>query len=99
MASKMIRHGAIRSVLFPNQHAIAKMLSVVDRKIHAEERRKAALDALFKTLLQHLMTGKVRIVDATLGAGSEPASTAPAPTDMPRVRAVMRDHNPMEGEA
>ena len=37
------------------------MLSAVDRKIEAEEQRKVALDALFKTLLYHLMTGKVRV--------------------------------------
>ena len=45
----------------PEQRAIAEMLRAVDRKIQAEERRKAALDALFRTLLHHLMTGKVRV--------------------------------------
>ena len=45
----------------PEQRTIADMLRAMDRKIQAEERRKAALDALFKTLLQQLMTGKVRV--------------------------------------
>jgi len=38
-------------------------LSAVDRKIEAEERRKAALQALFKTMLHQLMTGQIRLVD------------------------------------
>ena len=52
----------------PEQRAIADILRTVDRKIQAEEQRKAALDALFKTLLHHLMTGKVRV----RGAITEP---------------------------
>ncbi|RKY65868.1 MAG: hypothetical protein DRQ08_04580 [Candidatus Latescibacterota bacterium] len=43
------------------QHKIARILQAVDRKIEAEENRKAALEALFKILLHHLMTGKVRV--------------------------------------
>jgi len=43
------------------QHKIARILRAVDRKIEAEENCKAALEALFKTLLHHLMTGKVRV--------------------------------------
>jgi type I restriction enzyme S subunit len=45
----------------PEQRAIAGTLRTVDRKIEAEESRKRALEALFKTLLHHLMTGKVRV--------------------------------------
>jgi type I restriction enzyme S subunit len=45
----------------PEQRRIAHMLSAVDRKIEAEERRKAALQALFKTMLHQLMTGRVRV--------------------------------------
>jgi hypothetical protein len=33
----------------------------VDAKIASEERRRDALDALFKSLLHHLMTGKLRL--------------------------------------
>ncbi len=33
----------------------------MDEKIKAEEERKEALEALFKSLLHHLMTGKVRV--------------------------------------
>ena len=56
----------LTSLLLPlspldEQHEIARILQAVDRKIEAEENRKAALEALFKTLLHHLMTGKVRV--------------------------------------
>jgi len=39
----------------------------VDRKIEAEEQRKAALQALLKTMLHQLMTGRVRVRDADFG--------------------------------
>ena len=43
------------------QQEIARMLSAVDNKIEAEENRKSVLQALFKTMLHQLMTGKVRV--------------------------------------
>jgi len=43
------------------QREIARMLQAVDAKIAAEERRRAALEEVFKTLLHQLMTGKVRV--------------------------------------
>lgn len=43
------------------QQEITHTLSAVDDKIEAEEKRKAALQALFKTTLHLLMTGKVRV--------------------------------------
>jgi type I restriction enzyme S subunit len=46
----------------PRQREIARMLQAVDRKIEAEEARKQALEALFKTLLHQLMSGKLRVV-------------------------------------
>ena len=45
----------------PEQRAIAEMLGAVDEKIQAEERRKAALQSLFRSMLHYLMTGKVRV--------------------------------------
>ncbi|GIV04284.1 MAG: hypothetical protein KatS3mg015_3114 [Fimbriimonadales bacterium] len=58
---------------FPEQRAIAEIVRGVDRKIEAEENRKAALDALFKTLLHHLMTGKVRVGGVVSGASEAKA--------------------------
>ena len=46
----------------PEQRAIARILAAVDQKIAAEEKRKAALQTLFRTMLHQLMTGQVRIV-------------------------------------
>jgi len=49
------------------QHKIAKILQVVDRKIEAEIKYKQALESLFKTLLQQLMTGQIRLKDFVEG--------------------------------
>ncbi|RTH18475.1 restriction endonuclease [Thermus scotoductus] len=43
------------------QREIARILRSVDEHIEAEERKKAALEALFKTLLHHLMMAKIRL--------------------------------------
>ena len=58
----------LKTVLLPippvqEQEAIAAILNAVDAKYEAEARRSAALDALFNSLLHHLMTGKVRVGD------------------------------------
>ncbi len=45
----------------PVQQKIAQILKAVDDKIEAEEKKKEALQALFKTMLHHLMTGKIRV--------------------------------------
>jgi len=45
------------------QRQISRILTEVDKKIEAEEKRKAALQALFKTMLHLLMTGKVKVKD------------------------------------
>jgi len=43
------------------QHLLVERIGAVDRKIAAEEQRLAALQALFRSLLQQLMTGQVRV--------------------------------------
>lgn len=48
------------------QRRIAQTLAAVDEKIEAEERRVAALEQLFKTLLRDLMTGRIRVNDLDL---------------------------------
>ena len=45
----------------PEQREIARILQAVDAKIAAEQARRAALEELFKTLLDQLMTGKIRV--------------------------------------
>lgn len=48
------------------QGEICLILRAVDKKLQAEEARKQALEALFKTLLNNLMTGKIRVKDVVL---------------------------------
>jgi type I restriction enzyme S subunit len=45
------------------QVEITKTLSALDDKIASEQNKKTALEALFKTLLSLLMTGKMRVKD------------------------------------
>jgi type I restriction enzyme S subunit len=61
-----INSHTIRSTLVPLpplsvQREIARQLGAVDAKIAALEKRRAALDALFRSLLEHLMTGRLRL--------------------------------------
>lgn len=53
------------------QHEIARILQAVDKKLHAEEARKQALEGLFKTLLHDLMTGKIRVNNISLTETTE----------------------------
>jgi len=58
----------VHSALVPvppiqEQQQITYALTSVDKKIEAEEKRKASLQTLFKTMLHLLMTGKVRVKD------------------------------------
>jgi type I restriction enzyme S subunit len=43
------------------QEEIAHILATTDCKIAVEENRKAALQALFKSMLHQLMTGQLRL--------------------------------------
>jgi len=46
---------------FSEQRKIADILSSIEQKIEAEENKKKALEELFKSLLNNLMTGKIRV--------------------------------------
>ena len=63
---KGINVPVLSSLLLPlsplsEQHEITHTLLAADRKIEAEEQRKAALQVLFKSMLHQLMTGQVRV--------------------------------------
>lgn len=45
----------------PDQAAMVKTLSSVDLKLEAEQNRKGALDALFKSMLHRLIIGQSRV--------------------------------------
>jgi type I restriction enzyme S subunit len=48
---------------FREQNEITDILSSIDKKIFQAESKKQTLQALFKTMLNQLMTGKVRVKD------------------------------------
>jgi len=60
------------------QREIARMLQAIDAKITAEERRRAALEDLFKTLLHALMSGRMRVPHIV---GGERSCDSAADTD------------------
>ncbi|HON01991.1 MAG TPA: restriction endonuclease subunit S [Paludibacteraceae bacterium] len=49
------------------QQKIASILSAIDEKIQAEEAKEKALEDLFRSLLSHLMSGKIRVKDLGIG--------------------------------
>jgi type I restriction enzyme S subunit len=62
-----LNYGQVRMLRLPapplaEQQEISDMLAAIDAKIAAEEDRKTALEALFKSMLHQLMTGKVRLL-------------------------------------
>jgi type I restriction enzyme S subunit len=69
-----INSQTIRSLLVPippkakEQQEIVQLINVVSVKAGIEEQRKAALDALFKSMLYQLMAGQVRVPPADFGS-------------------------------
>jgi len=68
---RALKQAAIPLPPLDEQHEITRVLQTVDRKIEAEENRKRALEALFKTLLHHLMTARVRLPEAFISRFEE----------------------------
>jgi len=64
------------------QREIARMLQAVDAKIAAEERRRAALEDLFKTLLHALMSGRMRVPHIV--GGERSCDSAPDADKLPK---------------
>jgi type I restriction enzyme S subunit len=58
---KILKEKLIPLPPLDEQQKIANILTTIDQKIQAEEKKKEALQSLFKTLLQQLMTGKIRV--------------------------------------
>jgi type I restriction enzyme S subunit len=61
---KILKEKLIPLPPLDEQQKIANILTTIDQKIQAEEKKKTALQNLFKTLLQQLMTGKIRVKKA-----------------------------------
>ncbi len=51
----------------PEQQKIASILSAIDSKIEAEEKKKKALEELFNSMLKTLLTAKIRVNDLEIG--------------------------------
>ena len=78
---------AVQQLLIPlpplaEQCEIARMLQAVDAKIAAEERRRAALEELFKTLLRALMSGRMRVPHIV--GGEQSCDSAPDADKLPK---------------
>ena len=66
-----INQGKMKNLLIPlpsleEQKQIAHILSVVDKKIEVEQKRKQVLKALFKTMLHKLMSGEIRLKEVEI---------------------------------
>jgi len=82
-----INMGKLRNLSVPlpplaEQREIARMLQAVDAKIAAEERRLAALEELFKTLLHALMSGRMRVPHIV--GGEQSCDSAPDADKLPK---------------
>ncbi|WP_287927907.1 restriction endonuclease subunit S [Thermus sp.] len=63
VTDKDVLNGLIPLPPLSEQREIARILRSVDEHIEAEEKKKTALEALFRTLLHHLMTAKIRLTE------------------------------------
>jgi len=61
LSSSRLKNFEIPIFSLHKQRIIADYLSSIDQKIEAEENKKKALEELFKSLLNNLMTGKIRV--------------------------------------
>jgi type I restriction enzyme S subunit len=82
-----LTQGVLKNLPIPlppldEQREIARMLQAVDAKIAAEERRRAALEELFKTLLHALMSGRMRVPHIV--GGERSCDSAPDADKLPK---------------
>ena len=59
----VVKNTLIPLPTLPEQREIARILSILDKKIEVEERRKNTLEELFKTTLHKLITAEIRLKD------------------------------------
>lgn len=52
---------------YEEQEELVSVISALDKKMQTEEKRKVLFQHLFKTMLQKLMTGEIRVNDLDLG--------------------------------
>jgi type I restriction enzyme S subunit len=78
----LLRESSLPLPPLDEQREIARMLQAVDAKIAAEERRRAALEELFKTLLHALMSGRIRVPHIV--GGERSCDSAPDADKLPK---------------
>lgn len=61
ISASKLREFAVPLPPISEQMEISQALSAVDKRLQIMEQRRAALESLFKTLLQNLMVGRVRV--------------------------------------
>ena len=61
LTASMIKNLGLSLPSLEEQQRISNAVGAVDCKIIAEEQRKSALEALFQSTLQQLMTGQIRL--------------------------------------
>lgn len=61
ISQTLLRNFKVPVPSLSEQRAIVKVLKSIDRKIDVELNRMQACQSLFKSLLHHLMTGKIRV--------------------------------------
>ena len=54
------------------QRDIVAILEAIDRKFDLQQRKRAVLEELFKSLLHKLMTGEISVADLDLSALAAP---------------------------
>jgi len=78
LAQQHLNVGAVKRILVPlptldEQREIAEILATVDRKADGHTRLLQSFGSLFRTLLDQLMTGQIRVRDVDLSALDESA--------------------------
>ena len=63
---KLLREKKLPLPPLEEQKQIAHILSVVDKKIEVEQKRKQVLKELFKTMLHRLMSGEIRLKEVEI---------------------------------
>jgi type I restriction enzyme S subunit len=80
LAQQHLNVGAVKRTSIPvpplgEQREIADALSAIDRKLGLHTKERAALNALFRTLLHQLMTARIRVNDVDLSEVKTVAAT------------------------
>jgi type I restriction enzyme S subunit len=63
---KILKEKLIPKPLLPEQYEIVEILQTIDQKIEIEKKKKELYEELFKTMLNKIMSGKIRVENLNL---------------------------------